>query len=81
MLLGIAEKSLVLLDANVKINTVIKKDNSLSLDCAFSVPDAEFLFSEKIKNVSFNGKNIKAEIRENSCKFDIKKAGIYTFEF
>ena len=81
MLLGIAEKSLVLLDANVKINTVIKKDNSLSLDCAFSVPDAEFLFSEKIKNVSFNGKNIKTEIRENSCKFDLKKAGIYTFEF
>ena len=82
MLLAVAEKSpLLLLDANVKVRTVKKSGRSLSVDCAFAVPEAEFLFSSGIKAVTFRGKSVKAEIHGRSCKLNMKSAGVYTFRF
>lgn len=80
MLLAVAENSPVLLDANVKVNTVLKKGHSLLLECPISTPEAEFLFSLNIEGVFFNGRKIRAGIEAGSCKLDIGTPGIYVFK-
>ena len=80
MLLAVAENSPALLDANVKVNTVLKKGHSLLLECPFATPEAEFLFSSNIEGVFFNGRKIKADIEAGFCKLDIGTPGVYVFE-
>ena len=81
MMLAVCEKDLVLQDANVKVNTVTRDGKSLSVDCAYAYPEAEFLFSAKVKGVKFNGKAVKADIKNGLCKMELKEAGVYTFTF
>ena len=81
MMLAVCEKDLVLQDANVKVNTVSKDGKTLSVDCAYAYPEAEFLFSAKVKSVKFNGKAVKAAVKGGLCKMELKEAGVYTFSF
>ncbi len=81
MMLAVCEKDLVLQDATVKVNTVSKDGKTLSVDCAYAYPDAEFLFSSKVRSVTFNGKAVKASVKGGLCKMELKNAGVYTFTF
>ena len=68
-------------NANVSVKTVSKNGKTLDVDCAYAYPDAEFLFSAKVKGVSFNGKAVKADLKGKTCKMELKTPGVYTFTF
>ena len=81
MLLAVAGHTLALLDANVSVKYVSGTEDTLSVDCAHGIPQAEFFFSSAVRNVMFNGKQVNAECNGTSCRFDMESAGIYTFAF
>ena len=80
-MLAAAADDLVLLDADVRVDTVTRDGNTLSVDCAFAVPEADFLFSRDVAGVTFAGRPVKAEIRGRVCRLALKRAGVYRFRF
>lgn len=75
------KKGIQLYDANIRVNSVEADENALIIENDYAAKEAEFYFSEKVKKIYVNDKEVPFNANGNTVTFDIEEVGKIKFEF
>ena len=82
MLLAVSKNDAIqLYDANIRINKARAEDNSMIIEIDYAVKEVEMFFSQKVRKIALNGKNIAFTSKGNTVFFDADEAGTLKIEF
>lgn len=82
MLLAVSKNDAIqLYDANIRINKARAEDNSMIIEIDYAVKEVGMFFSQKVRKIALNGKNIAFTSKGNAVFFDANEEGTLTIEF
>jgi len=75
------KNSVVLLDANIRINSAKTEQKSMILETDYAVKDARLYFNKPVSRILYNGKDVPFVRQAHEVVFDLEGKGTLTVEF